>query len=446
METIAELIGSKIEIYALIAIITNLISIAGCAFIAYSLFHLAPRKSKLSFIICAVICTAFGIFDSLLFANGSDSVQFLWSTAELVMPFCCMMLVFRLNGIWKAFLVTLGYTLLEAVQFIIILLFFGFDNDNRNEPLELITAFLVNVVFFFIAYILLTRYIKKRFTPVNLSKNAAILFILVVAAVAVFVTSLLLLGSEYSQNRRTEFGFMLMNIPLLTAAIAFAFITFNRMKAKSNAYLEQLDMQIKQFEMMEKMYDEIRIFRHDFPKKMRPLIAYLDEDKPEEAREMAVGFTDFVEGTRQRFNTGNFRLDTVLYCEQQIAVKDNIKIIVPFDSVFPKDGIDADDIYTIFPNALDNAIEACRKIEGEKDIVLRSVIKGKIVAVSIINPVAGDVKVRNGLPQTIKSDKESHGFGFRSIKKAASKYGRDNVSFSVHDGKFELRIIFEINK
>ena len=177
-----------------------------------------------------------------------------------------------------------------------------------------------------------------------MSKNAAVLFVLVVAATAVFVASLLLLGSEYTSERQVEFVFMLLNIPVLATAIAYGAISYSRMRAKNEAYRQQLNMQIRQFEWMEQMYDELRIFRHDFPKKMRPLIAYLDEDKPDEAREMAEGFTDFVAQTGEKFHTGNFRLDTVLYCEQQIAQRDGIELDVPFDTAFPKDGIDPDDI------------------------------------------------------------------------------------------------------
>ena len=440
MLKIAELIGKSPEIFALISFLDSLVYVFGCAFIIESLFHLKMRKSKLPYVLCVAIVCVFGILDAVLHKTEDDFISFIWSFACLIMPYVCLLLIFRKKGIWKAFLAAFGYTVVEAVKFIVELVFFGFDNNDRNEPLELLISFIVDFVFFLGSYLLLTRYINKRFTPISLSKNAAILFILAVASTAMFVTSLLLLGTEYSSERQVEFIFMLMNIPILAATIAFAAITYSRMRAKNETYLQQLNMQIRQFEWMEQMYDELRIFRHDFPKKMRPLIAYLDEDKPDEAREMAEGFTDFVAQTGEKFHTGSFRLDTVLYCEQQVAQRDGIDIDVPFDASFPRDGIDPDDIYTIFPNALDNAIEACRKVEGERKISFRTKVSGNTVYVTIRNPVIGDVKTRNGLPQTAKKDKELHGFGFRSIKRAAAKYGDDNVSFSVENGMFELRL------
>ena len=126
--------------------------------------------------------------------------------------------------------------------------------------------------------------------------------------------------------------------------------------------------------------------------------------------------------------------------DHKIAQKDNIKIEFAFGGAFPPEGIEADDLYTIFPNALDNAIEACRKVEGERKITLRSKIIGDTVYVSIENPVAGKVTIRRGIPQTDKADKTKHGFGFRSMKKAAAKYGDDNLTVSVKDGVFTLQM------
>ena len=129
----------------------------------------------------------------------------------------------------------------------------------------------------------------------------------------------------------------------------------------------------------------------------------------------------------------------MLFCQQQIAQKDNITINYMFGSIFPSEGIDPDDLYTIFPNALDNAIEACRKVDGPREITITSKIVGDEVFVTIANPVAERVEARNGVPLTKKQDKKRHGYGFRSIKKAAAKYGEDNLDFRVENGMFILR-------
>ena len=446
MTVITDLIRNAPAVYALISILDNLVQVAGCAFLAYALFHLPLRKLPVPPILCAVLCVLCGGAAPTMYEIPSDGVQFLWSLVTFALPFVCMALLYRRKGLWKAFLTTAGYTFAEALRFLILLIFFGFDNNNRDDALETFVGFLVDVGVFLLAYVLLTRYAKRHTIFVNITKSSAILFLLIVASTAVFVTSLLLLGSAYSETKQAEFGFVLLNIPVLTATVTYALVRVFRMRAQADNYKQQLQMQIRQFEWMEQMMDDLRMFRHDFPKKMRPLIAYLDEDRPDEAKQMAQQFSDFVAHTGERFHTGNYRLDTVLLCEQQIAQKAGVTFDVPFDTAFPAEGIDPDDIYTIFPNALDNAIEAAAKTDGDKVVSLRTNRNKQTVYITIRNPVAAPVATKHGVPQTSKADKANHGYGFRSIKKAAAKYGDDNVSFSVQDGVFELRIFLQLQQ
>ncbi|MBQ5968848.1 MAG: GHKL domain-containing protein [Clostridia bacterium] len=440
MTALAEVIRQMPALYGAISILDNLLMVTGCAFVTFALFHLELRKKPWPYLFAALFCIVLGAGDHAMLAVQDSLLDLIWTTLTMLLPFICMTLFFRRQGLWKAMLVSFGYTFVDALRYIVLLLFFRYDFDNVNEPLEMLVGFLVNVAVCLLAFVLLTRYAKKHVISLNVTRNASILFLLVVFTVAIFVTSMLLFTSSDTVTRQIEFAFVLLNIPMLTATIAFALFTIYRMRVQSDRYKEQLNMQVRQFEWMEQMNDDLRVFCHDFPKKMRPLILYIDEDKPAEARAMAQQFTDFVATRGERFHTGNYRFDTVLFCEHQLALKDGIRLDVPFDTVFPKEGIDPDDIYTIFPNALDNAIEACRKVEGEKVISLHARISNDTVYVTIRNPVAEPLKEKNGVLQTTKQDKEQHGYGLRSIRKAAGKYGENNVSYSVENGMFTLRL------
>ena len=444
MTAIVNLIRLSPVIFALLSGLDGALCLAGSAFIAASLFRLPPRKKPVYYAAALLLCAVGGAVQAFAFVRQDDGVSAVASTVGMLLPYCCMALIFPRRGLWKALLVTVGYTFVEAARFLILLVFFRFDNDSRDDATELFVEFLVDVAAFLLASLLLAHFVKKRTVALHVTRTAAILFVLVVASVAVFVTSLMLMGSAYSAARHGEFAFMLLNIPVLTATVSFALVSFFRMRGETETYREQLNMQIRQYEWMEQMNEELRMFRHDFPKKMRPLIAYLDENKTGEAREMAEGFSDFVAHTGAPFRTGNFRLDTVLSCEQQVAQRYGVRLDVPCGAAFPKDVVAPDDLYTIFPNALDNAIEAAAKTDGDKTVEFRSHVSGDTVYVTIRNPVQGPVRQKNGVPQTTKDDKKAHGYGFRSMKRAAAKYGGDNVEFSVENGVFELRIFLRI--
>ena len=72
-------------------------------------------------------------------------------------------------------------------------------------------------------------------------------------------------------------------------------------------------------------------------------------------------------------------------------------------------------------------------------------LRGNTLFVRITNPFNGKLNMKNGGIETTKNDAEHHGYGLKSIKKAAAKYGSDNVSFSCENGKFMLDIIFELD-
>jgi hypothetical protein len=443
MHAIAEIIRLSPVVFGLVSVVNNLLLVGGCVLVSLALFRVTLRRPPFPYLFSALLCFGVGVARPLCAQSENDWMMNVFSTLLLLLPFACMAIHFRRKGLWKAMLVVFGYTFVESVKYILLYLFFRFDNAAHDEPVEMTVELFVDAGFFLAALAFWLLYASKREITLTVSRGGSALFLLVVATVAVFMVSLGLLSGSYTGGNHAEFIFMLLNIPLVSASIAFGVALALRARSKSDIYRAQLDMQVKHYEFMAQMNDDLRMFRHDFPKKMRPLIAYLDENNTEEARAMAESYAGYVARTGERFRTGNYRLDTVLFCEQQTAERDDITINVPYGTVFPKDGIEPDDLYTIFPNALDNAIEACRKVEGKRVIDFMTTVTDDTVYVTIRNPVAGEVKFKGGEPQTDKADTRSHGYGFRSLKRAAAHYGEDNVKCSVKDGVFELRLVLK---
>lgn len=73
---------------------------------------------------------------------------------------------------------------------------------------------------------------------------------------------------------------------------------------------------------------------------------------------------------------------------------------------------------SLFANTLDNAIEACCKIEEplERKILLKARCTDGFFSCSIENSKAEPVRRADGLFQTGKKEKESHGFGLQNVK------------------------------
>ncbi len=437
MYTFAAMIGNRPVLYALLAAFNALLLAFSGVIATLSLFHIGPRKKWYLLLPAALLIGAVGGWRP--FAVETE-LELVWNVVNTILPFVCFLFLYRLKEVWKPILVTFGVAILtELLKYTVLLLFFNYDNNELNDPFELIWEVIIGVAVQLLVLLLLLRYAKRRDHPLTVNNRGVILYLLIVMTALIFIVSLGLLSASYTEEKRAEFFFTLLNIPMFAATVTYAVWTLSKSRMQEQSYKRQLAQQIQHYEMMEQMNEDLRVFRHDLPKKLRPLAAYLESGQAEQAKEIIEQLTGFDVGTGVRFTTGNYRLDTVLFCQQQLAQKENVTINYTFGSVFPQEGIDPDDIYTIFPNALDNALEACRKVDGPCEITVTSKIAGDEVFVTIENPVADGVNIKNGKLETDKADKKLHGYGVRSMKKAAAKYGSGNLDFCVEDGKFILR-------
>ena len=99
------------------------------------------------------------------------------------------------------------------------------------------------------------------------------------------------------------------------------------------------------------------------------------------------------------------------------------------------------EIYSLFGNALDNALESCSKVSTpEKRVIsLKAASRGDMVILHVENFYETAPTMVDGMPQTTKTG-SGHGFGLRSIQNIAEKY--DGIaSVQLQDGLFKLTVM-----
>jgi hypothetical protein len=142
--------------------------------------------------------------------------------------------------------------------------------------------------------------------------------------------------------------------------------------------------------------------------------------------------------------TGNTSLDIVLTEKSLICERRGIRLASIVDGK-SLDFIEQSDIYSLFGNALDNAIEALStlKEEDKRFINLNVFSKGKLLTIHMENYLENENAFADGLPLTTKEDKRFHGYGMKSIRYIVEKYqGSLNVSEDNH--LFRLNILVPI--
>ncbi len=108
--------------------------------------------------------------------------------------------------------------------------------------------------------------------------------------------------------------------------------------------------------------------------------------------------------------------------------------------------MDALDVYVLFGNAIDNAIECVIRYDDVKKrtISMNSYQKGNLLKFHIENPCLDDVVFDKGIPHTRKKDAIFHGYGTKSMMEIVKKY-QGTISFSNKDGIFSVDFLFMLD-
>ena len=108
--------------------------------------------------------------------------------------------------------------------------------------------------------------------------------------------------------------------------------------------------------------------------------------------------------------TGNEVLDTVLTEKSLFCAANNIKINCIADGR-RMDVMDPVDLYTVFGNALDNAIESVKQLENREmrmiDVLVY--VRQQFLMINIMNPIGNRVEFEGELPVSTKTKNGYHG-------------------------------------
>ena len=142
------------------------------------------------------------------------------------------------------------------------------------------------------------------------------------------------------------------------------------------------------------------------------------------------------------YQTGNDALDLVLTEKSLLCDEYNIKLSSMIDGA-ALDFMNTTDVYALFGNLLDNAIESVMKEPDEEKRIISVQMAKKVQGyhIHIDNYCSARVVFEDGLPVTTKDDKAYHGFGVRSIRYIVDKYKGDML-MRAEEQSFQVDILF----
>ena len=192
---------------------------------------------------------------------------------------------------------------------------------------------------------------------------------------------------------------------------------------------------------IQKLYINNQYIFHDFKNHMILLKNYLNKKEYDKVSIYLDKIVEPMEKLHSYSNTGCEVLDLVLNIKRSEAEQKGIQYLVEADGKIHTN-INENDLGNIFFNLLDNAIEACEKIE-KQDKWIRVAIKKKnqIYIMKVENSIEKPIVMKNGEFVTEKEDKERHGIGMKSVESSVKQYG-GKVNWSHTKDRFTVVITF----
>lgn len=227
-------------------------------------------------------------------------------------------------------------------------------------------------------------------------------------------------------------------IGLMAIIIEYAVVNLKNAESEKEIINRLREEEKVQYCFEKDIIDRLNVKCHD-------LKHWIDTLEKQASPEMIKELTLITEEYDQIFRTGNDVLDVIMTKKNLLCIQKNIKLICIANGEALK-FVSVSDIYSLFGNILDNAIEASEKIEDiEKRIIdLHVELRGGVILISAFNFYTENLHLDlEGLPLTTKADPTYHGFGMKSIHMIVQKYNGD-WKFTTENGVFMLNIMIPI--
>ena len=220
---------------------------------------------------------------------------------------------------------------------------------------------------------------------------------------------------------------------VLTLVLQFGVIENTALTRNVDTMQELLHQQYTQYNTSKESAQLLNEKYHD----MKQMLRTFEGEIP---RQRLQALEQTIEGYDNSVKTGNEALDVLLTEKRAICQSSGIAFTC-FAGGVDLSFMDKLDLYSLLSNALNNAIEAVRRLpeDRERFIILTARREGEMVTFHIENPSEEDIPFKDGLPQS-RRDPRFHGFGMKSMERIAGQYN-GAVAAKLASGMFYLDVL-----
>ena len=343
-----------------------------------------------------------------------------------------LLFCFDIDPIEMLFIGTCGYAT-EHITFAItrvLLYFLGLTNVSLPTIIDYIFIRFGNYI---IVSVLMNLFVVKKnaeYETFDNKVNLKFIRLAIIAMLSAIILSVLYTNADYNPETAIYTHFL---CPLYSALcclliIYIEYYTFKEFRAtlESEQMEQMLEISETQRIANKEAIDIINIRCHDLKHQMKVLMA-MSNNNPSE-------LDDYLESVKRAtsiydaiYHTGNDALDYILREKSLLADEKGIEFSCMADGT-ALNFMQQVDIYALMGNALDNALEQLEKEQSEERVLsLQIQKKAGVVIIRLENTCTSNPIFKNSIPVSSKENHYIHGFGMRSIKYVAQKYGGDLI-------------------
>jgi len=407
--------------WILFQIFINTVEIVALFYLLCSKFT-AKRKSFipiLFFIAWLTIFISLPIFISFRGLPLTEVVTFLTCLTYLIL--------FRSGSILKKiFWVTIAEVLIMAIAFFsitIIAFIHGvghIDIITMTSTERLLTMIIAKILQIFTFYILAKK--KREYKTGNSLSAIPILICLTIPLMSFVITIFLYISILEGLDIRENITFLISVGFLIINIIVFVLYEFINREAEKNYILIAKQ---KQYELTEEhncqiieIYDKMREWRHDYANQMQLIVSMLEKAEPDAHISETINYIrsldDKITSTSLDIVTGNYIVDAIISAKATLASAHDVHF--EYNIILPNEiSIDDTDLCSVLSNLLDNAIEACCKLDSGRYIIFEMITFRTQLIIKVVNSSDGKYKVENDKFKTTKRG-DLHGIGIGHIK------------------------------
>ncbi len=407
-------------------------------FASYNLFNKRTDNKLIRYSI-SILLVVFAIFISLNY--GASLVKYAY---VLIMFSIIMNILFYNNGnkinsmLSVVLLVVLIFALIMISDFFFVLIIKFLTNSSIDE---IIVGDVENIFVLAFASKLLTLFIvnlltRKKKNKIYLSHKQMFKFVLIF----IFTILGMILLVVPSESSRISYKYMipliLIGNNILMYYILKDFLKLNDLVRQKIINEIKFADEIKFWRKLDEKDTAQRKILHDYSETLLCIRGYIEENKIDELSDFVSNLSADFKLSTSIIKTGNSLFDILINSKYEMAMKNDVNMILKLDNL-EEISIGNEDFIFLISNLISNALEACDSLENKEKEVFLSITnlrKYSKLEIVIRNPIEKEIIVENDL---VKSTKEeaNHGFGLINVKEIIEKYDGEGDIY-VDDGYF----------